>query len=53
MESGLFRDFFGNFSMQGERCYFHVEGSKCSEIEMNIGKLGELGKTFLGGGNLW
>ena len=26
MESGLLRDFFGNFSMRGERCYFCMEG---------------------------
>ena len=31
MESGLFRDFFGNFSMQGERYYFCVEGSTWGE----------------------
>ena len=26
MESGLLRDFLGNFSTRGERYYFHVEG---------------------------
>ena len=33
MESGLFRDLFGNFSTQGERCYFCMEGSMRGQIE--------------------
>ena len=40
MESALFRDFFGNFFMRGERYYFHICEVRFmrGEIEMNIGK---------------
>ena len=27
MKWGLLHDFFGNFSMRGERYYFHMEGA--------------------------
>ena len=63
METGLLHDYFGNFSMQGKKFYFHVEVSIPGEIEpmqgeidMNIGKLRNLVKTqisFLGGCDLW
>ena len=46
MESGLLRDFFGNFSMRGEIYYFtrgEIEPMR-GEIEMNIGKLRNLEK---------
>ena len=33
METGLPHDYFGNFSMQGERYYFNMEGSMRGEIE--------------------
>ena len=46
METGLFHDYFGNFSMQGKRYYFRVEGSMRGEIEMNTGKLGRLKFPF-------
>ena len=52
MELGLLHDFFGNFSMHGERYYFYDEGSMQGEIEstqgeieINIGKLGKLRKS--------
>ena len=38
MESALFRDFFGNFSTQGEKYYFCVDGSMQGVFEMNIRK---------------
>ena len=41
METGLLRDFFGNFSTRGERYYFtpgEIEPMQ-GEIETNIGKL--------------
>ena len=28
MEKGLLRDYFGNFSMQGEKYYFGMKGSR-------------------------
>ena len=37
METGLLHDYFGNFSTQGERYYFYVEGSMRGEIEMKLG----------------
>ena len=46
METGFLRDFFGNFSTQGERYYF-TQGEiepKRDEIETNIGKLRNLEK---------
>ena len=55
METGLLHDYFGNFSTWGERYYItwcEVEPTQ-GEIEMNIAKLGKLGKTqisFSGGG---
>ena len=58
METGLLHDYFGNFSMRGERYYFtrgEIEPTR-GEIETNIRKLGKLGKTqisFSGGGDLW
>ena len=36
MEMGLLHDYFGNFSTQGERYYFCMEGSMRGEIEMNL-----------------
>ena len=40
VKSGLLHDFLGNFSMQDEIYYFHVEiESMRGEIEMNIRKL--------------
>ena len=53
MESGLFRDFFGNFSTRGERYYFCMEGSMQGEIETNIRELRKTQISFLGGGYLW
>ena len=59
MEKGLLHDYFGNFSMQGEKYYFHMKGSmwgeiKCTwgEIEMNVGKLIKAQISFLGGGDI-
>ena len=46
MEMGLLHDYFGNFSTRGERYYFtrgEIEPTR-GEIEMNIGKLGNLEK---------
>ena len=37
MEMGLIHDYFGNFSMRGERYYICMEGSTQGEIEMNLG----------------
>ena len=55
METGLLRNYFGHFSMQGERYYFHVEGSMWCEIEpmegeikMNIRKLEKNSNFLLG-----
>ena len=39
MESGLLHDYFGNFSMQDERYYFHVEGSRRGEDEPTLGEI--------------
>ena len=43
MEAGLLRDYFGNFSMQGEKCYFHMEGRTgwnwSKPRETNIGEV--------------
>ena len=33
METDLFHDYFGNFSTQGERYYFHMDESMQGEIE--------------------
>ena len=33
METGLLHDYFGNFSMRGEKDYFHVEENMKGEIE--------------------
>ena len=55
METGLLHDYFGNFSMRGERYYFmrgEIEPTR-GEIEKNIGKLGKTQIFFFGGGNLW
>ena len=41
MESGLFRDFFENFSMRGERYYVHVHEVGLKRTSENL----ELGKT--------
>ena len=46
METGLFRDFFGNFSTQGEKYYFCMEGSTRGEIEPMWGEI----ETNLGNG---
>ena len=56
METGLLRDFLGNFSTQGERYYFtrgEIEPT-CGEIETNIrgGKLGKTQISFLSGGDI-
>ena len=45
---GLLHDYFGNFSTQGERYYFCMEGSMRGEIEMNL-RNGRWG----GGGGDW
>ena len=39
MEMGLLYDYSGNFSMQGERYYFHLEGSMQGEIEPMQGEI--------------
>ena len=44
MQLELLHDFFGNFSTQGERYYFHVEGSRNNGCEM--------GMEWSGGDNL-
>ena len=54
MESGLFRDFFGNFSTRGESYYFCVEGSTRGVFETSENsKLGKTQISFLGGGEHW
>ena len=48
METGLLRDFFGNFSTRGERYYFtrgEIEPMQ-GEIEMNIENLEKLKFPF-------
>ena len=51
METGLLHDYFENFSIQGKRYYFHVEGSMRSEIEPMTGKIEtNLGNGRWGGG---
>ena len=55
METGFVRDYFGNFSMRGERYYFtqgEIEPMR-GKIETNIGKLGKTQISFSGGGDLW
>ena len=47
MELGLLRDFFGNFSMRGERYYFRMEGSTRGEIEPTQGEI------EMNVGNIW
>ena len=39
IEIGLLHDYYGNFSMQGERYYFHMEGSTQGEIEPTQGEI--------------
>ena len=54
MEWGLLRDFFGNFSMRGERYYFRVEGGMQGGCKMRIATQGEKclrEVTFVGGGD--
>ena len=46
METGLLRDFLGNFSMRGERYYFHMKGSTLGGIEPMQGEI----ETNLGNG---
>ena len=36
MESGLLRDFFGNFSTRGERYYFRVEGAHKVDVRWEL-----------------
>ena len=51
MESGLLHDFLGNFPMQGERYYFHVQGVCEVRIVMQGEKcLHEV--IFAGGGDI-
>ena len=33
METELLHDYFGNFSTQGERYYFHMKGNMQGEVE--------------------
>ena len=40
MELGLLHDFFGNFSTQGERYYFHVESTLRENFGVVEGTLG-------------
>ena len=39
METGLLRDYFGIFSMHGEKYYFCMEGSMQGEIEPTEGEI--------------
>ena len=39
METGLLHDYFGNFSMLGEKYYFHMEGSMQGNIELMQGAI--------------
>ena len=53
MELGMLRDFLGNFSMHGERYYFHMEGSMWVGCNVRIPHLRwkwSCKVTFQGGG---
>ena len=58
METGLLHDYFGNFSMWGERYYFHVRLDWTHmrwdwNKHQKTWKLWKIQISFLGGGDLW
>ena len=45
METGLFHDFFGNFSVRSVKYYFRAEGSTPDEIQPKQGEIETNNKT--------